>query len=73
MTIKRKIKFIHEGNHVAEVSVDVIEDETSWSPYISVADAMRLDDVRAALSKGDLRKAATIGKVYRLQPIAEAP
>lgn len=72
MNSKRKIKYIHEGVYVAEVEVDIIEDETSWSPYLSVADASRLDKARAALRSGDLKAAATLGKVYRLQPISVA-
>ena len=63
MTTKRKTKYIHEGDHVAGVTVEVIDDETSWSPYLSVADAMRLDEVRAALRAGDAKKAAAIGKM----------
>lgn len=49
MTTKRKTKYIHEGRYVAEVEVNVIEDETSWSPYLTIEDAKRLDQVRAAL------------------------
>ena len=72
MTTKRKIKYIHEGTYVAEVEVDVIEDDASWSPYLSVTDAMRLDSARQALRSGDLDAAAALGKVYRLQPISAA-
>ena len=72
MTSKRKTKYIHEGRYVAEVDVNVIEDETSWSPYLTVADATRLDQVRAALRVGDLKAAAAMGRVYTLEPIAAA-
>lgn len=70
MTTRRKTKYIHEGVYVAEVEVDVVEDDTSWSPYLPVADASRLDRARAALRSGDLKAASAIGKVYRLQPVA---
>ena len=70
MTTRRKTKYIHEGVYVAELEVDVIDDDTSWSPYLSVADATRLDRARAALRRGDLEAALAIGKVYRLQPVA---
>lgn len=73
MTSRQKTKYIHEGLYVAEVKVEVIEDDTSWSPYLSVADAKRLDRAREALRKGDLEAASTVGKVYRLQPIAASP
>lgn len=72
MTSKRKTKYIHEGRYVAEVDVNVIEDETSWSPYLTVADATRLDQVRAALRVGDIKAAAAMGRVYTLEPIAAA-
>ena len=72
MTHRRKTKYIHEGRYVAEVDVEIIEDDTSWSPYLSVTDAQRLDSVRAALRRGDLKAAAVIARVYTLQPVAAA-
>ena len=72
MRSKRKTKYIHEGRYVAEVDVEVIEDETSWSPYLSVADAKRLDQVRAALRRSDVNAAAVEGRVYTLEPVATA-
>ena len=70
MRQRRKTKYIHEGQFVAEVEVEVIEDDSSWSPYLSVGDATRLDQVREALRRGDLKAAASIGRVYRLEPVA---
>ena len=72
VTRKRKTKYIHEGRYVAEVDVEVIRDDTSWSPYLSVADAKRLDQVRAALRSGDVKVAAAEGRVYTLEPVATA-
>ena len=72
VTHRRKTKYIHEGRYVAEVDVEIIEDDTSWSPYLSVTDAQRLDSVRAALRRGDLKAAAVIARVYTLQPVAAA-
>lgn len=72
MTQRRKTKYIHEGQFVAEVEVAVIEDDSSWSPYLSVADANRLDRVREALRRGDVKAAASLGRVYRLEPVAAA-
>ena len=69
MTQRRKTKYIHEGQFVAEVEVEVIEDDSSWSPYLSVADAIRLDKVREALRRGDLKTAASLSRVYRLEPV----
>jgi hypothetical protein len=70
MTQRRKTKYVHEGNYVAEVDVDIIEDETSWSPYLSVSDAQRLDTIRAALRRGDVKAACAQARVYTLSPVA---
>jgi hypothetical protein len=69
MTHRRKTKYIHEGRFVAEVDVEIIEDDTSWSPYLSVSEAQRLDSVRAALRRGDLKSASAHARVYTLQPV----
>ena len=66
---RRKMKYVHEGQFVAEVEVEVIEDDSSWSPYLSVADAIRLDKVRDALHRGDLKAASSLSRVYRLEPV----
>ena len=70
VTTRPKTKYIHEGQFVAEVEVEVIEDDSSWSPYLSVADTTRLDQAREALRRGDLKAAASIGRVYKLEPVA---
>ena len=58
MSTRKRIKYIHEGQYVAEVEVELIESEEAWSPYLTVADAYRLDDLRDALRQGDLESAA---------------
>ena len=65
-----KTKYVHEGKYVAEVEVSLIEDDTDWSPYLSVNDAYRLDDVRDALRQGDLDTASRYGRIYEMRPIA---
>ncbi len=70
MSEKRKIKLIHEGGYAAEVEVELIDDDTGWSPYLSVADAQKLDAVRAALKGGRLGEAALLGRVFELQPVS---
>lgn len=69
MKTKSKTKLVHEGDFVAEVSVELIETEDGWSPYLSVEDARKLDEVREALRRGDLQSAAKLGRVYRLTPV----
>ncbi|MGE0085234.1 MAG: hypothetical protein AB7S75_12535 [Desulfococcaceae bacterium] len=67
---KHSVKMIREGDYVAEVSVEMIHDETGWSPYLSIEDAEKLDDVREALRNGNLGRAGRIARIFRLLPIA---
>jgi hypothetical protein len=62
-------KFVREGKYAAEVPVELIEDETGWSPYLSLDDVEKLDAVRDALEKGDLMTAAKFGRVFELTPV----
>ena len=55
---------------MAEVDVDVIYTEEGWSPYISLEDARKLDEVREALRQGDLLTASRQARVYTLTPLA---
>ena len=68
--IKKKKKFIHEGKYVAEVEVEVVVDDTEWAPYISLEEAYKLDDIRDALKRGDLKEASKQAKVYELHSVA---
>lgn len=70
MNRRKKIKYVHEKQYVAEVEVELIDDEDGWSPYLSVNDAYKLDDVREALRRGDISAAAQVAKVYELRPVA---
>jgi hypothetical protein len=71
MKQRKKLKYVHEGHYVAEVEVALLEDDTSWSPYLSVEDACKLDDAREALRQGDLENAAKFGRIYELRPITQ--
>src|ERR1700738_1064618 len=64
--IRKSIELIHEGRYAAEVPVDLIEDDTGWSPYLSLEDAKRLDGVRLALRRGEVAEAAKHGRVFEL-------
>ena len=70
MRKRRHTKLVHEGQYVAEVEVDLIETDEGWSPYLSLDDAYKLDDVRAALRRGDLQTATRLSRVFSLTPIA---
>lgn len=65
-----RTKLVHEGKYVAEVDVELLETGDEWSPYLSVDDAYKLDDIRDALRRGDLKSAAQHGRVFTLTPIA---
>jgi hypothetical protein len=67
MRRRKKTKYVHEGRYVAEVDVDLIVDEGEWSPYLSIDDAYKLDDVRDALRRGDLVSASQYGRIFELR------
>jgi hypothetical protein len=70
MKARRSTKLVHEGRYAAEVEIDLLEEDHEWAPYISMADAKKLDEVRLALRRGDLKAAAALARVYELKPVA---
>jgi hypothetical protein len=64
------MKIVHEGKYAAEVPVELIEEADGWSPYLSLADAQKLDAVRKALRNGDVDTAAKFGRAFELLPLA---
>jgi hypothetical protein len=70
MNTKRHTKFVREGKYAAEVDVDLIEEGNGWSPYISLDDARKLDEVREALRRGDIEAAARRARVFSLTPVS---
>lgn len=71
MRQRKKSKYVHEGQYVAEVDVELLEDETGWSPYLSIEDAYEMDDVRDALRRRDLESAAKYGRIHKLRLVAQ--
>ena len=69
MNKRERTKLVHEGNYVAEVDVELLEEPEGWSPYLSLKDAYRLDDVREALRRGDIKTAAKYSRVFSLTSI----
>ena len=61
-------KLVHEGQYAAEVDVQLIDDE-GWSPYLSLEDAEKLDEVRKALLRQDIKRAAELARVFELTPV----
>jgi hypothetical protein len=64
------IELIRDGKYVAEVSVELIEEEGGWSPYLSLDDAKKLEAVRLALREGNIAEASKYGRVFELTPIS---
>lgn len=54
---------------MAEVEVESTDWPEGWGPYLSLDDARKLDEVRAALRRGDLLTAGRLARVYRLTPV----
>jgi hypothetical protein len=71
MRKRHQIKFIKEGQYIAEVDIELLEnEEEGWSPYISVEDAYKLDDIREALRRGDIKRASQFGRIFSLIPVS---
>jgi len=67
---RTRTRLIHEGKYAAEVTVELIEDDTAWSPYLSPEDVKKLDTVRLALRHGDIATASKYGRVFELLPVS---
>lgn len=70
MKARHSTKLVRAGNYLAEVELDLIVTDDDWSPYLSVQDACKLDDVRDALERGDIQAAARLARVFVLTPVA---
>lgn len=60
---------IHEGHYVAEVDVELLEGDNAWSPYLSLDDAKKLDEIRQALRREDLKHAGRLARIFELTPV----
>jgi hypothetical protein len=69
MTKRPHTKLIHEGHYVAQVDVELIEDDNAWSPCLSLDDAKKLDEIRQALRREDLTIASKLARVFELTPV----
>jgi hypothetical protein len=67
---RTRVELVGEGKYAAEVSVELIEEEGGWSPYLSLDDARKLDSVKLALRRGDIAEASKYGRVFELMPIS---
>jgi hypothetical protein len=70
MRKRKHKKLIQEGKYVAEVDIELFDDEGGWSPYLSLDDAQKLDTVREALRRGDIKSAGKIARIFTLKAVA---
>ena len=69
MTKRPYTKLVHEGEYVAEVDVELLDSGEGWAPYLSLEDAQKLDEVREALRRSDIKTASQRAQVFRLIPV----
>jgi hypothetical protein len=70
MRTKRQApELIREGKYAAEVMIELVDSEESWSPTMSLDDARKLDAVRLALRHGDIAEASKHSRVFELTPV----
>ncbi|MBM4351847.1 MAG: hypothetical protein FJ106_18385 [Deltaproteobacteria bacterium] len=69
MKKRKHTKLVYEGEYVAKVDVELIDTDSGWSPYLLLEDVQKLDDVREALRKRDLKAASRIARIYTLKPV----
>ncbi|MBU4294223.1 MAG: hypothetical protein KJ770_09275 [Actinobacteria bacterium] len=70
MTKRHHTKLVHEGNYIAEVDIEILDTGEGWSPYLSLEDAQKLDDVRESLREGDLQRATRFARVFSITPVS---
>jgi hypothetical protein len=63
-------KLIHEGKYLAEVEIDMLYTNEGWSPYLSLDDAYKLDEVRETLKQGNIKAASKLAKIFTLTPVS---
>ena len=65
-------RLVRAGKFVAEVTIESLPDDDAWGPYVSLADALKLERVEVALKAGDLKAAAREARVYEMTPVMAA-
>ena len=63
------MELVREGNYAAEVAIELVYNDESWSPTMSLDDAKKLEAARLALQRGDIAEASKYGRVFELTPI----
>jgi hypothetical protein len=68
MTKRQHTKILREGNYLAEVDIEIVETGEGWSPYLSLDNAKKLDEVRETLRNGDIKSASEKARIFILKP-----
>ena len=50
--LESEVNFVRVGNYLAEVDVAFIYNDHEWSPYLSIENVRKLEDVQRALKRG---------------------
>jgi hypothetical protein len=56
MRKRRHKKLVHEGQYVAEVEIELIDTDEGWSPYLSLDDALKLDNEKRGSCRALLQR-----------------
>ncbi len=70
MMARKATKLIHEGKYAAEDEVTLLDEDHEWAPYLSFEDAEKLEAVRDALRRADLKAASALARIFELKPVA---
>ena len=69
MNTNTQTKIIHEGDYMAEIPVELTDGDRDWSPYLSLTEDRKLDQIRLALRQNDIKTASSLATIYHLTPI----
>lgn len=69
MNSKPKTKIIRQGKYIAEIEITLTYTDEDWSPYLSLEEAEKLDNLRLALQNNDLKTATELARIYHLTPV----
>lgn len=67
---EKTVKHIHQGKYAAEVEITFHYSGTAWDPTIDASDIEKLERVRLALRRGDVKAAVKEAKVFEMLPVA---
>ncbi|MDZ7579945.1 MAG: hypothetical protein U5R30_04815 [Deltaproteobacteria bacterium] len=68
MRKRRSSKLIRENQYVVEVDIELMDAKEGWAPYMSLDDALKLDDVRSVLPTGRSRSRQSAGSAILSRP-----